>query len=295
MHVSRGRESGRADDAAVSRAEPVLLLPPRDQFSAAHDQRSRRRSYLMELCHHQDQQTMRRGRRPPAAARQGAASWPPTGKLPDPRERCRKSRRTCRHGDVERLRASYRPPILLDFVRSVMKIILIRHSALRRAASRQLFRRDAAGHRAAEPGAGGLFHRRLSRADLGLEAGRCCASYTFDVAAGFLACGLDPARTILFRQSDVPQVHELAWLLSVVTPHGPARARAQLQGQGRAGRGDEPRPLRLSGADGRRHPALPRRCSCRWARTRSSISRSRATSRRNSTTASAPSSRFPSR
>jgi tryptophanyl-tRNA synthetase len=44
--------------------------------------------------------------------------------------------------------------------------------------------------------------------------------YTFDVAAGFLACGLDPARTILFRQSDVPQVHELAWLLSVVTPIG---------------------------------------------------------------------------
>jgi tryptophanyl-tRNA synthetase len=44
--------------------------------------------------------------------------------------------------------------------------------------------------------------------------------YTFDVAAGFLACGLDPARTVLFRQSDVPQVHELAWLLSVVTPLG---------------------------------------------------------------------------
>src|SRR5271156_5214769 len=44
--------------------------------------------------------------------------------------------------------------------------------------------------------------------------------YPFDVPAGFLACGLDPARTILFRQSDVPQVHELAWMLSVVTPMG---------------------------------------------------------------------------
>src|SRR5271170_7194669 len=43
---------------------------------------------------------------------------------------------------------------------------------------------------------------------------------TFDIAAGFLACGLDPVRTILFRQGDVPQVHELAWLLSVVTPTG---------------------------------------------------------------------------
>jgi len=44
--------------------------------------------------------------------------------------------------------------------------------------------------------------------------------YTFEVAAGFLACGLDPQRTILFRQSDVPEVHELAWLLSIVTPTG---------------------------------------------------------------------------
>jgi len=44
--------------------------------------------------------------------------------------------------------------------------------------------------------------------------------YTFEVAAGFLACGLDPQRTILFRQSDVPEVHELAWLLSIVTPMG---------------------------------------------------------------------------
>jgi tryptophanyl-tRNA synthetase len=44
--------------------------------------------------------------------------------------------------------------------------------------------------------------------------------FTFDAAAAFLACGLDPAQTILFRQSDVPQVHELAWLLSCVTPMG---------------------------------------------------------------------------
>ncbi|MEI9999704.1 MAG: tryptophan--tRNA ligase [Verrucomicrobiota bacterium] len=44
--------------------------------------------------------------------------------------------------------------------------------------------------------------------------------FTFDAAAAFLACGLDPAKTILFRQSDVPQVHELAWMLSTVTPMG---------------------------------------------------------------------------
>jgi len=43
---------------------------------------------------------------------------------------------------------------------------------------------------------------------------------TRDVAIDFLACGLDPARTVFFRQSDVPEVHELAWLLSIVTPVG---------------------------------------------------------------------------
>jgi tryptophanyl-tRNA synthetase len=39
-----------------------------------------------------------------------------------------------------------------------------------------------------------------------------------DVALDFLACGLDPQRTVFYRQSDVPQVAELAWILSCVTP-----------------------------------------------------------------------------
>ena len=39
-----------------------------------------------------------------------------------------------------------------------------------------------------------------------------------DVALDFLACGLDPARSIFFRQSDVPEVTELAWLLTTLTP-----------------------------------------------------------------------------
>ena len=43
---------------------------------------------------------------------------------------------------------------------------------------------------------------------------------TLDVALDFLACGLDPERTVFFRQSDVPEVHELSWLLSTVTPMG---------------------------------------------------------------------------
>ena len=41
---------------------------------------------------------------------------------------------------------------------------------------------------------------------------------TSDVALDFLACGLDPMRTVFFRQSDVPEVTELSWLLSTVTP-----------------------------------------------------------------------------
>src|SRR5262249_6492642 len=38
------------------------------------------------------------------------------------------------------------------------------------------------------------------------------------VALDFLACGLDPERAALFRQSDVPEVTELAWILATVTP-----------------------------------------------------------------------------
>jgi tryptophanyl-tRNA synthetase len=40
------------------------------------------------------------------------------------------------------------------------------------------------------------------------------------VALDFLACGLDLERAVLFRQSDVPQVTELAWILSTIAPMG---------------------------------------------------------------------------
>jgi tryptophanyl-tRNA synthetase len=40
------------------------------------------------------------------------------------------------------------------------------------------------------------------------------------VALDFLACGLDPDKGALFRQSDVPQTTELAWILSTVAPMG---------------------------------------------------------------------------
>ena len=44
------------------------------------------------------------------------------------------------------------------------------------------------------------------------------AQGTLEAAANFLALGLDPERCIFWVQSDVPEVCELAWLLSMVTP-----------------------------------------------------------------------------
>jgi len=41
---------------------------------------------------------------------------------------------------------------------------------------------------------------------------------TLGVALDFLACGLDPKRAVFFRQSDVPEVTELTWIIGTVTP-----------------------------------------------------------------------------
>ncbi len=41
-----------------------------------------------------------------------------------------------------------------------------------------------------------------------------------ELAIDFLACGLDPERAVFFRQSAVPEVNELAWILSTVCPMG---------------------------------------------------------------------------
>ncbi len=41
-----------------------------------------------------------------------------------------------------------------------------------------------------------------------------------ELALNYLACGVDPQKAILYRQSDVPQVCELCWILNNVTPVG---------------------------------------------------------------------------
>lgn len=41
-----------------------------------------------------------------------------------------------------------------------------------------------------------------------------------DMMLDLLACGFDPTKTILFRQSDIPEHTELMWMLSTMTPMG---------------------------------------------------------------------------
>ncbi len=46
------------------------------------------------------------------------------------------------------------------------------------------------------------------------------ARYTLDVTMDYLALGLDVGKTVFWRQSDLPEVTELTWLLSCITPTG---------------------------------------------------------------------------
>jgi tryptophanyl-tRNA synthetase len=41
-----------------------------------------------------------------------------------------------------------------------------------------------------------------------------------EVAAGYVALGLDPVRSVVYRQSDIPEIPELSWYLSTVTSMG---------------------------------------------------------------------------
>jgi tryptophanyl-tRNA synthetase len=51
-----------------------------------------------------------------------------------------------------------------------------------------------------------------------LQDPKALRTHVLDLALDFLACGLDPAKATFFRQSDVPEVCELAWILSTLTP-----------------------------------------------------------------------------
>jgi tryptophanyl-tRNA synthetase len=59
---------------------------------------------------------------------------------------------------------------------------------------------------------------------------------TYDTTAILLAAGVDPARCILFRQSDVPQHTELTWLLSSLTELGRLQRMHQFRDKSQAQR-----------------------------------------------------------
>jgi len=43
---------------------------------------------------------------------------------------------------------------------------------------------------------------------------------TLEIAASWLACGLDPDKVFFYRQSDIPEIPELTWLLTCITAKG---------------------------------------------------------------------------
>jgi len=65
---------------------------------------------------------------------------------------------------------------------------------------------------------------------------------TLEIAASWLACGLDPERVTFYRQSDIPEIPELTWFLTCVTGKGLLnRAHAyKAQVDKNAARGEDP-------------------------------------------------------
>ena len=75
-----------------------------------------------------------------------------------------------------------------------------------------------------------------------VQNGKELRDYTYSVAASWLACGLDPNKTIIYRQSDIAEIFELNWILSCFAPKGllnRAHAyKAQIQENTKEGRDD---------------------------------------------------------
>ena len=64
-----------------------------------------------------------------------------------------------------------------------------------------------------EQGEAFYFIAELSLDDVAVRRAEERRRNTLDVALDFLACGLDPKKSVFFRQSDVPEVTELTWML----------------------------------------------------------------------------------
>ncbi len=69
------------------------------------------------------------------------------------------------------------------------------------------------------------------------------ARSTLEIAAAWLASGLDPEKVVLYRQSDIPEIPELAWILTCVTAKGlmnRAHAYKAAVAENEAGAGKDP-------------------------------------------------------
>ena len=81
-----------------------------------------------------------------------------------------------------------------------------------------------------------------------------------EVAATFIAAGIDPQRSIIFNQSRVVQHAELAWIFNCVARLGWLNRMTQFKEKAGKHRGERlGGPLRVPVPDGCRHPRLPGR------------------------------------
>jgi tryptophanyl-tRNA synthetase len=67
---------------------------------------------------------------------------------------------------------------------------------------------------AADPSIRALFFIADYHALTSIEDRRELNQLTYEVAATWMACGLDPTRVLFYRQSDVPETFELSWILA---------------------------------------------------------------------------------
>lgn len=71
-----------------------------------------------------------------------------------------------------------------------------------------------------QPDRQGFFFIADYHALTGLRDGAQLRQYSDSLAAAWIALGLDPQRSVLYRQSDIPEVFELAWVLACFSPKG---------------------------------------------------------------------------
>ena len=55
---------------------------------------------------------------------------------------------------------------------------------------------------------------------ISVQDAKVMSEMTYDLAATWIACGLDTSKQLIYRQSDVPEIFELNWILSCLTPKG---------------------------------------------------------------------------